>query len=84
MPARLAGAWKLPTGELRLTQQYQTIEGTLVTPDGRETKVEGKVDADHVRFTGGLDVYTGRVRGKQMFGEVSGASGGHWTATRIR
>jgi len=84
VPAKLAGAWKLPTGELRLTQQYQTIEGTLVTPDGRETKIEGKVDADHVRFTGGLDVYNGRVRGQQMFGEVSGASGGHWTATRIR
>jgi SAM-dependent methyltransferase len=84
VPAKLAGAWKLPTGDLRLTQQYQTLEGTLVTPDGRETKVDGKVSGDHVRFTGGLDIYTGRVHGQQMYGEVSGASGGHWTATRVR
>ena len=64
--------------------QKQTLEGTIITPDGRETKVEGRVTGDHVRFTGGLDVYTGRVRGKQMFGEVSGASGGRWTATRMK
>ncbi|HWI35212.1 MAG TPA: class I SAM-dependent methyltransferase [Burkholderiales bacterium] len=84
VPAKVGGAWQLPTGELRLTQQYQTLEGSIVTPDGRETKVEGRVTGDHVRFAGGFDVYTGRVRGKQMFGEVSGASGGHWTASRIR
>jgi len=53
-----------------------------VTADGRETKVQGMVSGDRVRFTGGLDVYTGRVRGRQMFGEVSGAAGGRWTATR--
>ena len=84
VPAKVAGAWKLPTGELRVTQQYQTLEGTLVSPDGRETKVEGKVSGDHVRFAGGLNVYTGRVRGQQMFGDVSGASGGRWTATRMK
>ena len=83
VPAKLAGSWKLPTGELRLAQQYPTLEGTLVTPDGREMKVQGRVTGDHVRFTGGLDLYTGRVRGQQMYGEVSGASGGRWTATRI-
>ena len=84
VPAKVAGAWKLPTGELRLNQRYQTLEGTLLAPGGRETKVEGKVDGDHVRFTSGLNVYTGRVRGQQMFGEVSGASGGRWTATRMK
>jgi SAM-dependent methyltransferase len=84
VPAKLAGVWKLPAGELRLTQQYQTLEGTLVSANGREAKVQGTVSADRVRFTGGLDAYTGRVRGNQMFGEVSGASGGHWSATRVK
>ena len=83
VPAKLSGSWKLPAGELRLTQNYQTLAGTLVTPAGRQSTVEGKVDGDRVRFTTGLDIYTGRVKGRQMSGEVSGASGGAWTATRI-
>jgi precorrin-6B methylase 2 len=84
VPARLAGVWKLPAGELRLLQQYQTLTGTLISPNGRETKVEGAVHGDRVRFMSGLDLYTGRVRGTQMSGEVSGASGGHWSATRVK
>ena len=84
VPAKLEGTWKLPTGELRLTQQYQTLSGTLVAAGGRQTRVEGKVSGDRVRFTNGLDIYTGRVQGKRMSGEVSGASGGHWSATRVK
>jgi precorrin-6B methylase 2 len=84
VPAKLEGVWKLPTGELRLAQQYQTLSGTLLSAGGRETKVEGKVSGDRVRFTSGLDIYTGRVQGKRMSGEVSGASGGHWSATRLK
>jgi hypothetical protein len=44
----------------------------------------GTVKGDRVRFTAGLDVYTGRVQGDRMNGEVSGALGGHWTATRLK
>jgi len=84
VPAKLEGAWKLPAGELRLTQQYQTLSGTLVAAGGRQTRVEGKVSGDRVRFSSGLDIYTGRVQGKRMSGEVSGASGGHWSATRVK
>jgi precorrin-6B methylase 2 len=83
VPAKLAGVWKLPAGELHLVQQYQTLTGTLISPNGRETKVEGAVHGDRLRFVTGLDVYTGRVRGQQMDGEVSGASGGHWSARRV-
>jgi SAM-dependent methyltransferase len=84
VPARLQGSWKLPNGELQVTQNYQTLGGTLVRTGGREEKVEGKVTANRVRFTAGLDVYTGRVHGRQMNGEVSGASGGYWSATRLK
>jgi len=85
VPARVAGSWKLPNGEVRFTQSYRTLSGTLLRADGREEKVEGKVSgASEVRFTAGLDVYTGRVQDKRMSGEVSGASGGYWSATRVK
>lgn len=84
MPAKLAGSWRLRAGELRLKQSYRILEGALVAKDGRQTKVEGKVTADRVRFTAGLDVYTGRVQGDRISGDVSGASGGYWSATRLK
>ena len=84
VPAKVAGAWRLPTGEVRFTQDFQTLSGTLVFPGGRHVPAEGQVKGDHVRFTAGLDVYTGRVRGKEMSGEASGAFSGYWSATRLR
>ena len=83
VPAKIAGGWKLPSGELQLEQQYQTLTGTLVSTGGRATKVEGSVNGDRVRFTSGLDVYTGRLHGERISGTVSGASGGAWSATRL-
>ena len=84
VPAQVAGAWRLPTGEVRFTQDYQTLSGTFVFPGGRYVAANGQVKGDHVRFTAGLDVFTGRVRGDQMSGEASGAYSGFWKATRIR
>jgi precorrin-6B methylase 2 len=81
VPANVAGAWRLPAGELRLAQEFQTLSGTLAG-GGREIPVAGRVTGDRVRFTAGLDVYTGRVRGKEMSGEASGSVGGYWKAAR--
>ena len=84
VPAKLAGAWRLPTGEVRFTQEFQALSGTLVFPGGRYVSVDGEVKGDHVRFTAGLDVYTGRVRGNEMTGEAKGGYSGYWKATRLR
>jgi len=84
VPARVAGAWRLPTGEARLTQDFQALSGTFVFPGGRYVSVDGEVKGDHVRFTAGLDVYTGRVRGNEMSGEARGGYSGYWKATRLR
>ncbi|HYL89295.1 MAG TPA: class I SAM-dependent methyltransferase [Burkholderiales bacterium] len=84
VPAKVAGAWKLPAGEVRFTQEMQSLSGTLVYPGGRYVSAEGQVKGDHVRFTAGLDTYTGRVRGDEMTGEASGALSGFWRATRLK
>jgi precorrin-6B methylase 2 len=84
VPAKVAGAWRLPTGEVRFTQDFQTLSGTFIYPGGRHVQAEGEVKGEHVRFTAGLDLFTGRVRGNEMSGEASGAYSGFWKATRLR
>ena len=84
VPANLAGRWQLRGATLSLTQRYQAVEGTLVSAGGREARVEGTVSGDRVRFTSGLDVYAGRLHGARLSGVVSGASGGAWSATRVK
>ena len=82
VPARVAGTWRLPAGELRLVQDFQALTGTLAG-GGRERPVLGRVTGDKIRFTVGLDVYSGRVQGREMSGEASGSVSGYWKATRL-
>jgi len=82
VPAKVAGTWRLPAGEIRFEQDFQTLSGTLTTRDGKSLPVQGVVKAERIRFTVGLDVYSGRVRGKMMSGAASGATSGYWKAAR--
>jgi SAM-dependent methyltransferase len=75
VPAKVDGTWTTPAGDLKLTQQYQKLTGTLGT-----TKVEGKMTGDQITFTAGKTTYTGIVNGTSIQGTVS--SGGSWTATK--
>jgi SAM-dependent methyltransferase len=84
VPAKVAGGWRLPAGELYLTQEIQRLSGTLVAPGGGRTPVEGRVTGERIRFVLSSDVYTGRVRGNEMSGEASGAYSGFWKAARIK
>ena len=75
VPAKVGGTWTTPQGELKLTQTYQKLSGTLGS-----TRVEGKMTGDQITLTAGKTTYTGKVNGKSIQGTVSG--GGAWTATR--
>ena len=78
VPARVAGTWRLPAGELRLAQRYQTVSGTLAA-GGHEVQVSGgRLRGDQITFVAGAITYAGRVRGERMEGV-----GGGWSATRI-
>jgi SAM-dependent methyltransferase len=84
VPAQVAGAWRLPAGEIQFEQDFQVLSGTLQTNDGRTLPVRGSVMGERVRFSVGLDVYTGRVRGREMSGEANGAVSGYWKAAKAR
>jgi SAM-dependent methyltransferase len=83
VPAKVTGAWRMRSGVIHFTQDIQQLSGTLVLPGGRAVPATGRVKGDQVRFTVGLDTYTGRVRATEMSGEASGALGGYWSAKRL-
>jgi SAM-dependent methyltransferase len=78
IPAKVAGAWRLPQGDLTLTQNFQTISGTL----GATPITNGKLRGNEISFSVGDAQYTGRVNGSSMEGTVKGGTGGTWSATR--
>ena len=65
VPARVAGTWKVPQGELTLKQQFQTLSGTLRT-EGKTLALQGRVHADEVSFKAGGREYHGKMNGKRF------------------
>jgi SAM-dependent methyltransferase len=66
VPARVAGTWKVPQGELTLEQEFQMLAGTLQT-EGKTFSVDhGKVRGDEVTFTAGGREYHGKLNGKRF------------------
>jgi hypothetical protein len=84
IPARVEGRWKLPQGELTLTQEYQMLGGTL-TSNGTSTAVSGRLRGDQITFTAGGTEYTGRVDGNTMQGAAQASTGSStWSAMRVQ
>jgi len=81
VPAKVEGLWKLPNGEVRFRQSFQSLSGTLQA-NGREFPVQGRLDGDRIRFVAGEE-YSGRVEGNTMRGDVSSRGASRpWRATR--
>ena len=83
VPAKVGGTWRLPQGQLTLTQNYQMLTGTLVD-GGQTTVVKGKLRGDEITFTAGQREFTGRVNGSAMEGTVKGGSAApsSWKASK--
>jgi SAM-dependent methyltransferase len=85
VPAKVAGRWQLDgAGELTLTQEYQTVTGTLAAA-GTQTTVTGRLAGADITLNIGGTTYSGRVDGGRISGSVATPAGGTraWTATRI-
>jgi precorrin-6B methylase 2 len=80
VPAKVAGTWKLPQGELAIKQTFQMITGTLKNGNVA-APINGKLNGDQITFTAGGTQYTGRVNGNAMEGNAGGAQ---WSATRAK
>ena len=82
VPAKVAGTWRLPQGELQLTQEFQHVTGTLQTGGAAQPIVNGKLQGELITFVVGGTEYSGRVTGDTM--ELKGGGGGPLRATRTR
>ena len=78
VPAKVAGTWQLPQGQLVLEQTFQKVTGKLSQGGKRMDITDGLVKGDLLSFTAGGTKYEGRVNGETMSG-----IGGAWTAKRV-
>lgn len=79
VPARVEGRWRIGGDELRLTQHFQRVRGTLVRNGSASEVWSGSLRGDRLTFRVGNAVYQGRVNGDRIEG-----AGGAWIAERIR
>jgi SAM-dependent methyltransferase len=85
VPAKVAGVWKLPQGELTLQQDIQVLNGSLAAGGAATPIANGRLRGDQIRFVAGDAEYTGRVDGNTMTGTVrAGGRQSNWSATRSR
>jgi SAM-dependent methyltransferase len=65
VPARVAGTWTVPQGEVTFSQNFQMLSGNL--RNGSETlPLKGKVKGDEIAFSAGGREYHGKLNGKQL------------------
>ena len=82
VPAKVAGTWKLPQGELTLEQKFQAVSGSFSAGGGTVPVRNGKLKGDQISFAIGDAEYTGRVSGDMMQGTMTGSTQGSWRAAR--
>jgi hypothetical protein len=85
VPAKVEGTWKLGQGgELKLSQKFQMVYGTLLTGNNTITITDGKLNGDQLTFRVNNSLYKGIVSGKRILGTVTDVSRGSksdWFAT---
>jgi SAM-dependent methyltransferase len=82
VPARVAGTWQLPQGELALEQKFQMLSGSFKNGTAVTAISSARMRGDQITFTAGDTTYSGRVNGDSMEGRSSGMRAGAWKATR--
>ena len=78
VPAKVAGKWQLPQGELVLEQTFQKVTGKLSQGGKRVDITDGLLKGNVLTFTAGGTKYEGSVNGETISG-----IGGAWTAKRV-
>lgn len=85
VPAKVAGNWRLPDGELALSQDFQRIAGTY-DYNGITLPLENvRLNGVEIGFSANGIEYHGRIDGDVMQGTAKGRNGtAGWRATRVR
>ena len=84
VPAKVAGVWRSGQSDLKFSQKFQMLEGTLKSGDRSIPIANGRLRGEELRFSAGGAEYTGRVSGSRIEGRVSSGGGiTSWSATRL-
>ncbi len=81
VPAKVEGNWRIDDGELKLTQTYQMLSGSMRRGSADIPIDNAKLLGDQISFSVGTARYTGRVVGSHMEGTLS--TGGRWKAAQL-
>jgi precorrin-6B methylase 2 len=85
VPAKVGGAWKMPQGELTLTQTFQMLSGSLGSGAAQAPITGGRMRGDQITFSSGGAEYTGRLVGDALEGTVTvNGRTSNWKAIRAR
>jgi hypothetical protein len=85
VPAKVAGTWRLPQGNLQLSQEFQQVTGTLSAGGASQPIVNGKLQGELITFVAGGTEYSGRVTGDTIQGTTkTDGKAATWTAARVR
>ena len=83
IPAKVEGLWKMPHGELNLSQEFQMVSGNLKTEKNTISISEGRLNGDQITFIANDEKYSGHVNGNSIEGTVTtGQKSNKWNATR--
>src|SRR3954465_2100704 len=83
VPAKVAGTWHSPQGDVTLKQEFQMVQGSMKSGNDSQIVSNAKLRADQLSFTAGSANYSGRVNGNTIEGTVTtGGNSQKWTATR--
>ena len=83
VPARVAGNWRLPDGELTLRQDMQLVFGAFELDGISLTVEDGRLRGNEVSFTLNGVAYSGRINGETMAGTAKGRTTREWSAVRL-
>ncbi len=84
VPAKVAGAWRMPEGDLTLEQSFQRLTGTF-NIGGVSVPIEnGRLNGAEIRFSANGVEYAGRIDGDTMEGTAKGRTASTvWRGMRV-
>ena len=83
VPAKVAGTWTMTGGSMTLTQDYQSVQGSITIAGQAQTVVMGRLKGEELTFVAGGTTYKGIAKGNTITGSMTTPKGEQpWTATR--
>jgi hypothetical protein len=73
VPAKVEGTWKSGASEIKLSQTFQMVSGTVKTGNVIAPINSGRITGDRIAFTAGGTEYTGVINGKAIEGVAKAA-----------